>query len=70
MCTHFDEDNIYNRISSQITNHPNLFSKKMVWGRIFWKLNANGRNYLNKFKDSFDPINDKFLFEPDKIEVF
>lgn len=70
ICTHFDEDNIYSRVSSQLNHHPNLFAKKIVGGRNFWKLNANGKNYLNKFKDSYDPVTDRFLFQVSKIEVF
>ena len=71
ICTYFDDEtNCYSRISSQLYGHPNLFTSKKLGGRIFWKLNANGRNYLSKFKDSYDPITDKLLFQPDKIEVF
>ena len=70
---HFDEDCDYttlcNRLRSQLINHKNIFAIKRVGGRIFWRLNANGKNYLNKFKDVYDPVTDRLLFQPDKIEV-
>ena len=73
MCTHFDECDVYetllSRVRSQVNAHKNLFAVKRVGGRVFWKLNANGRNYLNKFKDSYDPINDRLLFKAENIEV-
>jgi len=65
-----DHITMANRISSQIHSHRNMFAVKKVIGRNFWRLSANGYRYLNKFKDSYDPITDKILFQPDKIEVF
>ncbi len=68
--THFDdEDNILNRVRSQIQG-CNLFAVKRIGGRNFWKLNKNGEKYFNNIKDSYDPVTDKLLFQADKIEVF
>ena len=70
---HFDEDCDHNtlrdRIRSQLVNHRNIFAIKRIGGRTFWRLNANGKKYLNKFKDDYDSITDRMLFQPDKIEV-
>lgn len=75
MCNFFpdegcDYQTIYNRIASQINGHRNMFAVKKDNGRNFWRLSANGYRYLNKFKDVYDPVTDKLLFQPEKIEVF
>jgi len=76
MCLNFyDEDLdkkvIYQRIASQIQAYRNMFLNKKDGRRSFWRLSANGYRYLNKFKESYDPINDKQLYEiKKKIEVF
>jgi len=74
MCRYFTEEDcdhitIVNRIKSQLNGHRNMFAIKRVKGRVFWRLSANGYRYLNKFKDAYDPINDKLLFQPDNIKV-
>lgn len=71
---HFSDESsdykiIANRINSQICSHMNLFAVKRIGKRKYWKLNANGKNYLDKFKDFFDPNTDRMLFQPAKIEV-
>lgn len=75
ICEHFSDESsnhkvLANRINSQIGHHMNLFAVKRIGKRKFWKLNANGNNYLNKFKDVYDPNTDRMLFQPDRIEVF
>lgn len=74
ICSYLDEDvdynTIVNRVFSQINSHKNLFAIKRVGGRVLWRLNANGKKYLDKFKESYDPVTDKLLFQLDKIEVF
>lgn len=64
-----DHKTVINRINSQIYNNRNLFTVKKIKGKVFWRLSANGYRYLNKFKDSYDPITDKLLFQPERIEV-
>ncbi len=62
-----DENIIYRRIASQIQGHRNMFSNKRDGKRVLWRLSANGYRYLNNFKDSYDPINDKQLYELKKV---
>jgi len=59
------------RVSSTMKRYYNLLSKKGTGrGRTaYYKLSANGRNYLNKFRDSFDPVTDMSIFEQKIAEV-
>jgi len=74
ICSYFDENcdhsTLLSRVRSQVNAHKNLFAIKRIGRNIFWRLNANGKNYLNKFKDAYDPNTDRMLFQPEKIEVF
>lgn len=78
ICTYFDISEeggdsvtLLNRVRSQVNAYKNLFAVKRIGRRrILFKLNANGKRYFNKIKDFYDPITDRLLFQPDKIEVF
>lgn len=74
VCLHIndneDERVTINRVFSQVNAHKNLFATKRIGKNVLWRLNLNGKKYLNKFKDFYDPNTDRLLFQPDKIEVF
>lgn len=59
----------YNLLSSKkfdIIPIPTKLHRKTI---TKWRLNANGKKYLNKFKDSFDPVTDMSVFEQKMVEV-
>ena len=58
-----------NRVRSTMKRYNNLLAVRKVGGRYKWRLNANGKNYLSKFKDSFDPVTDMSVFEQKIAEV-
>ena len=59
----------YNRVSSQISQFRKLFNLKRIGGRKFFRLSPQGTKFFNKIKDIYDPVLDKLLISPDKIEV-
>ena len=74
MCSYFDEGcdykHLLSRVRSQVNSHENLFAIKRVGKRnVLWRLNANGKKYLDKFINSFDPVADIDL-NPSKNQVF
>lgn len=78
ICTYIDIDQegcdpvaLNSRVRSQVNAYKNLFAVKRISNRrILFRLNANGKRYFNKIKDFYDPINDRLLFQPERIEVF
>ncbi len=71
LCLYFhdeglDDNIVYRRIASQIAAYRNMFCIKKEKRRIFFRLSANGYRYLNKFRDTFDPVTDKMLIDTNK----
>ena len=68
VCSYLEgEDNCYARVISQIDGHKNLFAIKWVGKRKHWRLNANGRHYLDRFINFYDPISDKMISQSENI---
>jgi hypothetical protein len=68
---YFEEDGkqAFERVRSQLNGCSPYFYRKKEAGKVYYRLGKNGKNYLNHFIDTYDPITDTVIMKPLEIEM-